>query len=117
MLAVVGRHGKTLTRVYTNTSSPGAPTRGCRPCTMHAEFAANRRLNRKHQGRGLTMYVIRPEGKGTSIPCQSCIGMLMANRYKFVVCTVDGNLEKHRVSDLYNSGVCRPSNGDRNKDW
>ena len=117
MAAVVGRHGKPYTQIHTNSVSPGAPVRGCRPCTLHAEVAVNRRLKRKHQGRGLTMYVLRPEGNGTSLPCQSCIGMLMNNNYQFVVCTVDGNLEKHRVSDLYNSGVCRPSNGDRKRNW
>ena len=72
MAAVVGRHGKPYTQIHTNSVSPGAPVRGCRPCTLHAEVAVNRRLKRKHQGRGLTMYVLRPDGNGTSLPCQSC---------------------------------------------
>ena len=111
MTAVAGIHGKKVSKIATNSISPGVRVRGNRTNTLHAEAAVDKHL--QSNTRGLTMYVIRPGGLGTSMPCMSCIRTLYNKGYRYVVFTIDGEPVKYKVSHLYNSGICIPSSGER----
>ena len=88
MVAVAGIHGKMVTKIVTNSISPGIRVGGNRTKSLHAEAAVDKRV--QSNARGLTMYVVRLGGHGTSMPCASCIRTLFNKGYRYVVFTIDG---------------------------
>ena len=114
MVAVAGIHGKKVSKIMTNSRYTGTRVGGNRTKSLHAEAAVDKRV--QSNARGLTMYVVRLGGHGTSMPCASCIRTLFNKGYRYVVFTIDGVPVKYRVSRLYHSGTCIPSSGERDRD-